>query len=71
MRIDGKPHATDNRPMPEPAKTPEHPQVTTLRESIKQREERLKSAKGDEKAAQEAVLEDEKARLSELQKSLK
>ena len=58
--------------MPEPAKTTkekdESPQVKTLRESIAQREERLKSAKGDEKTAQETVLNNEKAALEALTK---
>ena len=56
--------------MAEPAKTPVHPQVTTLRESIKQREASLKSATPEEKEGLEVVLADEKASLAALEKSL-
>ncbi len=58
--------------MAEPAKTskkePEHPQVVSLKASIAKREERLKSAKGDERTAQEIVLNKEKQRLEALTK---
>ena len=45
-----------------------HPQVETLRTSIREREERIKTAKGADKDNQEIVLNNEKQALADLTK---